>query len=600
VTGPDGHGSTPVQAPRRSHGVFPRRPTRAARGRRRAALAVGILAAWTLGAGLLVRREYFRERAEILAEAALRVAPGSWYYVVERNGRQIGFASTSIDTTSTAFEVVDYVIADRPDSAGTVVSAGSPTVAASPGAAAAFRGSTRAVITLSRALALRTFDVGVEAADGPRNVFGTAEGDSIIHTVTRAVGEPVDSQRLAVDGPVLMPTLVPVVAMLLEEPEVGNTITVAEFDPFTLEARDVRVRFAAESLFTLVDSATLDASGEMFVPALLDTVRAWKLVREEGTDANDYKWVDAQGRVVVSSEPGGIMLRRIAYEIAFENWRRGRGTGWAAGTAPAPIVDGADAENGILSGGVIAAGVLPVPGGPAEFSVRLSGSTPAGGVSGNVAAGVQAGDPAVAALALDGGRQRLHGDTLTVIQEFGAALEADWSLADRNADFRAAYRPELTPAPLLQSDNSSIIARAVRIAGAERDPRIVAERINAWVHDSLGKAVTANVPNALQAYRMRRGDAGEHAQLFAALARAVGIPTRVVTGLVYVDGSFHYHAWAEVLLRDWVAVDPTLGQFPADAAHVRLVLGEITRQGELLRLVGQHNLRLEVLLPGQR
>lgn len=595
MTGPGGHGSTPVQAPRHSRGATTQRPSRAARGRRRAALAVIILAAWTLGAGLLVRREYFRERAEILAEAALRVAPGSWYYVVERNGRQIGFASTSIDTTSTAFEVVDYVIADRLEPTGPGAGADSA-AATTRSAAAAFRASTRAVITLSRALALRTFEVGVEAADGPRNVFGTAEGDSVIHTITSLSGEPVDSQRVVVDGPVLMPTLVPVVAMLLEEPQVGNTITVPEFDPFALEARDVRLRFAAESLFTLVDSATLDASGEMFVPALLDTVRAWKLVREESPDANDYKWVDAQGRVVVSSEPDGIMLRRIAYEIAFENWRRGRGTGWAAGTAPAPIVDGADAANGILGGGVIAAGVLPVRGGPAEFRVLLSGGAPSGGIAADATTGNATAD----ALALRGGRQRLHGDTLTVTQESGAALEADWSLADRNADFRAAYRPELTPAPLLQSNNAALIARAVRIAGAERDPRIVAERINTWVHDSLGKAVTANVPNALQAYQLRRGDAGEHAQLFAAFARAVGIPTRVVTGLVYVDGRFHYHAWAEVLLGDWVAVDPTLGQFPADAAHVRLVLGEITRQGELLRLVGQHNLRLEVLLPDQR
>ena len=32
--------------------------------------------------------------------------------------------------------------------------------------------------------------------------------------------------------------------------------------------------------------------------------------------------VDAQGRVVQSSQAGGIVLKRIAYEIAFENWRR--------------------------------------------------------------------------------------------------------------------------------------------------------------------------------------------------------------------------------------------------------------------------------------
>ena len=125
------------------------------------------------------------------------------------------------------------------------------------------------------------------------------------------------------------------------------------------------------------------------------------------------------------------------------------------------------------------------------------------------------------------------------------------------------------------------------------DPRVVAERINRWVHDSLAKEITVSIPNAVQVLRSRRGDCNEHTQLFTALARAAGIPTRIATGLAYVDGKFYYHAWPEIRLRDWVAVDPTFGQFPADAAHLRFVRGGLTRQGELLRLVG--NLRLEVL-----
>jgi hypothetical protein len=40
-------------------------------------------------------------------------------------------------------------------------------------------------------------------------------------------------------------------------------------------------------------------------------------------------------------------------------------------------------------------------------------------------------------------------------------------------------------------------------------------------------------------------------------------------------------------------VDPTLGQFPADAAHVRFVVGGLARQVELLAILGR--LRLEVL-----
>ena len=80
--------------------------------------------------------------------------------------------------------------------------------------------------------------------------------------------------------------------------------------------------------------------------------------------------------------------------------------------------------------------------------------------------------------------------------------------------------------------------------------------------------------------------------LYVALARSVGLPARTAAGLVYLRGRFYYHAWPEVWLGRWVAVDPTLGQFPADAAHLRFVTGELARQLDLVRLIGR--LRLDV------
>jgi transglutaminase-like putative cysteine protease len=91
----------------------------------------------------------------------------------------------------------------------------------------------------------------------------------------------------------------------------------------------------------------------------------------------------------------------------------------------------------------------------------------------------------------------------------------------------------------------------------------------------------------------RSGDCNEHTQLFVALARAAGIPARAAAGLAHVGGKFYYHAWPEVFVGKWVAVDPTFGQFPADAAHLRFVYGGLARQAELLRLMG--TLRIDVL-----
>lgn len=521
--------------------------TQKAAGKRRgrSIAAALILVAWLGGVGLLVQREFFRERSVILAEAAMRLAPGATYFVVEQDGRQIGFASTTIDTSGTTFEVVDYFIADLPL------------------AGQAFRASARSVITLSRALALRRFDVQVDIPESPLNASGSVEGDSAVRFVLRLPGQPADTQRVVVDGPILVPTLLPAAAMLIGEPAVGKTVTLPSFDPRLMAATDVRLTFAAESLFVITDSAKYDPATNLFVSARDDTVRAWKLEPADGEGFSG--WVDAQGNVVQTQQPGGIVVRRMAYEIAFENWRRTRDQTPSATTGgPGDLIEST----------AIAAGAVPSTGQAGRLAVRLSG-TP------------------LESFDLAGGRQTLSGDTLRVTKETPLQMRAPWRLNERTRGFRERFRAELQEEPLLQVNNRDIVNLAVRIAGNERDPRVIAERINAWVHDSIAKEVSITVPSAVQVLRERRGDCNEHTQLYVALSRAVGIPARIATGLAFVNGKFYYHAWPEVWMNSWVAVDPTFGQFPADAAHLRFVSGGLTRQGELLRLVG--TLRIEVL-----
>jgi transglutaminase-like putative cysteine protease len=144
----------------------------------------------------------------------------------------------------------------------------------------------------------------------------------------------------------------------------------------------------------------------------------------------------------------------------------------------------------------------------------------------------------------------------------------------------------LDPEPLLESNSPEIRTLAQRLRGTATDPRVVAERLNRWAYDSLRKEITVGVPSALVTLRSRVGDCNEHTQLYVALARAAGIPARVAAGLAYLDGKFYYHAWPEVWLERWVAVDPTFGQFPADASHLRFTIGGLGRQAELLRLMG--------------
>ena len=72
----------------------------------------------------------------------------------------------------------------------------------------------------------------------------------------------------------------------------------------------------------------------------------------------------------------------------------------------------------------------------------------------------------------------------------------------------------------------------------------------------------------------RKGDCTEHAQLFTALSRAAGIPTREVSGLIYLGDDvqgFGGHIWNEVVIDNhWVAVDPSWNLQQLGATHIQL------------------------------
>jgi transglutaminase-like putative cysteine protease len=70
----------------------------------------------------------------------------------------------------------------------------------------------------------------------------------------------------------------------------------------------------------------------------------------------------------------------------------------------------------------------------------------------------------------------------------------------------------------------------------------------------------------------RKGVCDEYANLYAAMARSLGIPTRIATGIVKSGSEWSNHAWAESRVKGvWVPVDPTYGEVGMISAfHVRL------------------------------
>ena len=507
---------------------------------RRGVAAGVILVAWVAGLGLLVRREYFRPQVERLAEVAMRVNPGSAYYGVLQGDRHIGFASTTVDTGTNSITVHDYLVADLPVGGR------------------AQRTTARTAVNLTRGFRLRDFTFDLTAAAGPIKATGRVDGDSAVTLVVRAGPARPDTQHIRVDGPVLLPTLIPLATGLGGTLEVGDKITLPVLDPVAMTAGPMSLAIDAETLFVVHDSATLDSAQNRWRGELPVTVRAWHVMPPGGTTFQPA-WVDDQGRVVESTQPGSLTLRRMPYELAFENWRR-------ASRRDATVTRDRD----ILETTAIAANTRVVPN-LDHLRVRLRKVDLDG-------------------YDLDGGRQQLRGDTLTVTRESLPRLRPyRLSSADRRR-----FPRETSPEPLIESREPELAFKAAEvIVGTDRDALLTARRLNEWVHRTLAKRITFGIPSALQVLRAKSGDCNEHTQLYVAMARAVGLPARVATGLAYLDGKFYYHAWPEVFVGEWIAVDPTLGQFPADASHLRFALGGLSRQIDLLRLIG--NLEIDVI-----
>ncbi len=154
------------------------------------------------------------------------------------------------------------------------------------------------------------------------------------------------------------------------------------------------------------------------------------------------------------------------------------------------------------------------------------------------------------------------------------------------------YEEYLKPDNLIQSGDEGIITRAGLILGGEKDALKAASRINDWVYRNLEKKGTASIPSALDVLKTGVGDCNEHSALYAALARASGIPTKTVSGTIYNEGRFYYHAWNEVFVGEWVALDPTFGQLPADATHIKFIEGDLTKSSRIINLVGKINLKI--------
>lgn len=343
-------------------------------------------------------------------------------------------------------------------------------------------------------------------------------------------GGKTRKERIALkQPPYLSPDIKP--ALILLGLETGRKYRFSLFNPATMNIEDAEVSVESTETIKVGDR-------ELTVFKLKEGF--------QGLEA--YSWITADGETIKEESPLGYVLLKETMTEARKRDKQG------------PAVD-------ILSLVKIASGPVQNAGQTRYFRARLAG-VPLDGFD------------------LDGDRQTFRNG---VVEVRISGREQDYELPYTGKD----HLDLLHATALIQSDDRKIKDRARRIVNGEKKALEAAKMLNTWVYESIEKKPVVSIPSAIEVLNQMVGDCNEHTTLYIALARASGIPARMAAGIVYMRDGFYYHAWPEVWLGEWIAVDPTFNQFPADSTHVRFAVGSLDRQSEILKLVGK--LKVEIL-----
>ncbi|HMU61623.1 MAG TPA: transglutaminase domain-containing protein [Gemmatimonadales bacterium] len=371
---------------------------------------------------------------------------------------------------------------------------------------------------------------------GQQTQVGRVDDDGRLSVVISGRGQTrADTVLMTLPAGTLLPDAVSIGLAAGGNLKTGVATTVSVLDPVELTIGRWDIRVVAESTFVLPDSAAIDSLSGAWRPAGVDTIPTVRVEwMEYGLPVR--AWIDQNGAVIARETPLGLSEHRGPYEIVNSGYVRRRPR-----NVQAPPLE------------------IPTPEADASGPTRLT--------LGPV-------DLRGAASLLDTRWQAVERGML-VSRQVGTVSPARGPLPDSVA---AAYR-EVPSSIRVRLD-------AARIAGADSAaPGRAARKLAAWV----GSTIVAGLPSYGDPETVllrRRGDSSDRASVFVAMARSLGIAARPVAGLLTTGERPRYRAWAEVWLDGWVPVDPTLGQFPADGGHFRLLINATARPSTLIPMLG--------------
>lgn len=387
-----------------------------------------------------------------------------------------------------------------------------------------------------RSFLLENFIFSVSSGIVQFRLSGKREGNSLI--IESGSGKEKRTQTVSLQK---VPVIGATVSHLFKARKltVGETFSFPIFDPSTMSQRDMAVR--------VLDKEPLRINRLTYDAFRLETEVFGRILTV---------WVDEDGSVLKEEGFMGLTTIKSSAARAPENLDE-------KGTADLYEITAVSPDR-----------ALPDPKRLSGLKIEISGLE----------------NGALEKSVLSGGRQEYRDGRLSVRKE-KLPSAAGYSVPYKDEDGR--MKEFLQPEWNIESDEKEIRNKAFEIVGEKKDAVTAAKLLTEWVYRHLEKRPVLSLPSALETLRTRMGDCNEHATLLTAFLRAVGIPARLSIGLAYSRERFFYHAWTEAYVGEWVSMDATLNQMPADPAHIKLIEGNLEKQVEIAGIVGQ--LRMKIL-----
>lgn len=162
-------------------------------------------------------------------------------------------------------------------------------------------------------------------------------------------------------------------------------------------------------------------------------------------------------------------------------------------------------------------------------------------------------------------------------------------------------KPYLVSNLWMNHEDPEVRKMAKEAAGDAKGRYAICDRLRRYVTAVIEeKDLSVGFATASEVARNRQGDCSEHGVLLAALGRALGIPSRVAYGIIYVpefEGQknvFGFHMWTQFLIGDtWVDFDAAQGESDCNPTHIAVAASSMqdVSMGDLafplLRVIGQ-------------